>query len=63
LSDEVKEHWNAHDFTVQIGEASGNILRPPLSVRYIDEGSIVVPGMSGMRIPYSKYLMIANHNN
>jgi hypothetical protein len=63
LSDEVKEHWNAHDFTVPIGEASGKILRPPLSVRYSDEGSIVVPGMSGMPIPYPKYLMIANHDN
>jgi len=33
--------------TVQTADGFGNISRPPLVIRYIDEGSIVVPGMSG----------------
>src|SRR5882762_4893474 len=49
-SDEVKEHWNDHVFNVQTADSSGNTSRPPLSVRYIDSGSIVVPVMSGMSV-------------
>ena len=48
--DEVKEHWNDHVFNVQTADSSGNTSRPPLLVRYIDRGSIVVPGMSGMSV-------------
>ncbi|KIM91971.1 hypothetical protein PILCRDRAFT_809968 [Piloderma croceum F 1598] len=44
--DEVKERWNNHDFAVQETNALGNMFRPPLLVRYIDEGSIIIPGMS-----------------
>ena len=46
--DEVKEHWNNYVFTVQTADISGNTSRPPLLIRYIDERSIVVPGMSGL---------------
>jgi hypothetical protein len=54
LSDEVKEHWSNHDFAVQEMDALRNMVRPPLLVRYIDKGSIIIPGMSGMSILYLK---------
>jgi hypothetical protein len=44
--DEVKERWNSLSLTVQTVGPFGNSSHPPLIVRYIDEGSIVVPGMS-----------------
>ena len=53
-SDEVNELWNSREFAVQTTDALGNTSHPPLLVRYIDEGSIVVPGMSGMSISYLK---------
>ena len=43
----MKERWNSLSLTAQGADGFGNISRPPLVVRYIDEGSIVVPGMSG----------------
>lgn len=43
--DEVKQHWNDHVFNVQASDAR-NMSRPPLLIRYIDKGSIIVPGMS-----------------
>jgi len=62
LSDEVKEHWSKHDFAVQGMDALGNMLRPPLLVRYIDKGSIIIPGMSGMSISYLRPQIIADCN-
>jgi hypothetical protein len=46
VADDVKGHWSNHN------DALGNMVRPPLLVRYIDEGSIIIPGMSGMSISY-----------
>jgi hypothetical protein len=63
LSDEVKEHWNNHDFAVQEMNALGNVFRPPLLIRYIDEGSIIIPGMSGMSILDSNPQIIVDCNN
>lgn len=36
-SAEIQERWNS----------TGGNIRSPLAIRYIDEGSIIVPGMSG----------------
>jgi hypothetical protein len=62
-SDEVQEHWNNFDFTIQTTDTSRNVSYPPFLIRYLDEGSIVIPGMSGIPIPYSKCRIAANCNN
>lgn len=61
--EQVQEHWNNLDFTIQTTDTSRNMTRPPFLVRYIDEGSIVIPGMSGIPIPYLKCWIATNHNN
>lgn len=46
IAEDVKKRWNSFPLTLQ--EISQYLLRPPLTIRYIKEGSIVVPGLSGL---------------
>lgn len=39
--------WDSFYFSTPEADTIGTVSRPTFAVRYIEEGSIVVPGMSG----------------
>lgn len=55
----MKERWDSLSLTVQTAGPFDNSSHPPLNVRYIDEGSIVVPGMSGKSCVLGRFNMIS----